>query len=230
MDEGARKMNLIDQYYQEIRPYKPFSRAKEAELGKEIADGDLAARNTLVKANARLVIRIAKSYLYNGLDFLDLIQEGNIGLIKAADKFDYRRGAKFNTYATHWIRQAIEKALSDQARTIRIPRYLDKKTVSEMKAAKAKHIAAMTRPVIRLDAVTGNQGEERYNLYADNQIFDEYGLAIALNQLPDKTRQIVMLKSYGYTNKEIGQIYAVTEEAIRQRLANGLRKLREFYE
>lgn len=108
-------------YLKEIGRVPLLSSDEEINLAIRIADGDVAAKQRLSEANLRLVVSIAKRYLGRGMQFLDLIQEGNLGLIKAVEKFDYTKGFKFSTYATWWIRQAITRAIADQARTIRIP-------------------------------------------------------------------------------------------------------------
>lgn len=111
----------VKMYLKEIGRVELLDPKKEIEIAKKIEEGDKEARQTLISANLRLVVSIAKKYTGRGLLFLDLIQEGNTGLIKAVEKFDYRKGFKFSTYATWWIRQAITRAIADQARTIRIP-------------------------------------------------------------------------------------------------------------
>ena len=108
-------------YLKEIGNYPLLSMEEEVELAKKIAQGDQDASDRLTESNLRLVVSIAKKYVGRGLSFLDLIQEGNLGLIKAVDKFDYTKGYKFSTYATWWIRQAITRSIADQSRTIRIP-------------------------------------------------------------------------------------------------------------
>lgn len=120
----ASSVNLNDTvklYLKEIGKYPLLSAAQEVELAKKMSDGNARAKSKLTEANLRLVVSIAKRYLGRGLPFLDLIQEGNLGLMKAVDKFDYQKGFKFSTYATWWIRQAITRAIADQARIIRIP-------------------------------------------------------------------------------------------------------------
>ena len=111
----------VRMYLKEIGKISLLTLEEEQKLSKRVAEGDLVAKATLAEANLRLVVSIAKRYVGRGLLFLDLIQEGNIGLMKAVDKFDYDKGYKFSTYATWWIRQAITRALADQARTIRVP-------------------------------------------------------------------------------------------------------------
>lgn len=111
----------VKQYLREIGSYALLSVDEEVELARRISTGDKAAKRRLTEANLRLVVSIAKRYVGRGLSFLDLIQEGNLGLIKAVDKFDHEKGYKFSTYATWWIRQAITRSIADQSRTIRIP-------------------------------------------------------------------------------------------------------------
>ena len=119
--EGVSIEDPVRMYLKEIGYVSLLSADEEIELAKRMEKGDAAAKKRLAEANLRLVVSIAKRYVGRGMLFLDLIQEGNLGLIKAVEKFDYRKGYKFSTYATWWIRQAITRAIADQARTIRIP-------------------------------------------------------------------------------------------------------------
>lgn len=119
--EGVSIDDPVKVYLKEIGRVPLLSADEETELAKRMSEGDIAARKRLSEANLRLVVSIAKRYVGRGMQFLDLIQEGNLGLIKAVEKFDYTKGFKFSTYATWWIRQAITRAIADQARTIRIP-------------------------------------------------------------------------------------------------------------
>ena len=119
--EGISVEDPVRMYLKEIGKVPLLSSDDEIELAKKIELGDELAKEKLTEANLRLVVSIAKRYVGRGMQFLDLIQEGNLGLIKAVEKFDYRKGYKFSTYATWWIRQAITRAIADQARTIRIP-------------------------------------------------------------------------------------------------------------
>ena len=119
--EGVSIEDPVRMYLKEIGKVRLLSADEEIELAKRMEKGDEAAKKRLAEANLRLVVSIAKRYVGRGMLFLDLIQEGNLGLIKAVEKFDYRKGYKFSTYATWWIRQAITRAIADQARTIRIP-------------------------------------------------------------------------------------------------------------
>ena len=120
-NEGINIDDPVRMYLKEIGKVPLLTAEEEIDIAKRMADGDLDAKHQLAEANLRLVVSIAKRYVGRGMLFLDLIQEGNLGLIKAVEKFDYRKGYKFSTYATWWIRQAITRAIADQARTIRIP-------------------------------------------------------------------------------------------------------------
>lgn len=121
MSEAMSVNDPVRMYLKEIGKIPLLTSEEEMEVAKRLAEGDESAHNTMVEANLRLVVSIAKRYVGRGLPFLDLIQEGNLGLIKAVGKFDYTKGYKFSTYATWWIRQAISRAIADHARTIRIP-------------------------------------------------------------------------------------------------------------
>ena len=124
-------------YLKDIGKVPLLSSEEEVDLAIRISNGDIAARQRLSEANLRLVVSIAKRYLGRGMQFLDLIQEGNLGLIKAVEKFDYTKGFKFSTYATWWIRQAITRAIADQARTIRIPVHMVE-TINKVKKVQSQ--------------------------------------------------------------------------------------------
>ena len=119
--QGAEAPDPVRTYLKEIGGVSLLSAKDEVRLAKLIEKGDQRAKNALIEANLRLVVSVAKRYMGRGLNLLDLIQEGNLGLIRAVEKFDYRKGFKFSTYATWWIRQAVSRAIADQSRTIRIP-------------------------------------------------------------------------------------------------------------
>lgn len=121
LPEGINIDDPVRMYLKEIGKVPLLSAEEETELARRMEEGDEEAKKKLAEANLRLVVSIAKRYVGRGMLFLDLIQEGNLGLIKAVEKFDYRKGYKFSTYATWWIRQAITRSIADQARTIRIP-------------------------------------------------------------------------------------------------------------
>ena len=146
IDDSLENLNSVDSvslddpvklYLKEIGRVPLLSSEEEIELAKRIIDGDENAKKRLAEANLRLVVSIAKRYVGRGMYFLDLIQEGNVGLIKAVEKFDYTKGFKFSTYATWWIRQAITRAIADQARTIRIPVHMVE-TINRLKKAQSQ--------------------------------------------------------------------------------------------
>ena len=135
--EGVSIEDPVRMYLKEIGKVPLLSAEEEIELAKRMENGDEAAKKRLAEANLRLVVSIAKRYVGRGMLFLDLIQEGNLGLIKAVEKFDYRKGYKFSTYATWWIRQSVTRALADQARTIRVPVHMVE-TINKMSKMQRK--------------------------------------------------------------------------------------------
>ena len=137
VNDNAAMDDPVKVYLKEIGTIPLLTGEEEQVLAMRIADGDKVAKKKLAEANLRLVVSIAKRYVGRGMQFLDLIQEGNLGLIKAVDKFDYNKGFKFSTYATWWIRQAITRAIADQARTIRIPVHMVE-TINKVKKAKSQ--------------------------------------------------------------------------------------------
>lgn len=141
----SKNSDPVRQYLHAIGAYQVLkSKDDEIILAKEVKEGDQDAKDTLINCNLKLVVSIAKHYVNRGMDFLDLIQEGNLGLMKAVDKFDYTLGFKFSTYATWWIRQAITRALADQARTIRIPVHMVE-TINKITRAQRKLVQKLNR-------------------------------------------------------------------------------------
>ena len=136
--------NATRSYLREIGTVPLLSAKEEIELGKRIERGDQAAKNALIEANLRLVVSVAKRYMGRGLNLLDVIQEGNLGLIRAVEKFDHRKGFKFSTYATWWIRQAVTRAVADQGRTIRIPVHMYE-AMNGLKRARRKLVQRLGR-------------------------------------------------------------------------------------
>ena len=148
-------------FLKDIGKVRLLTAAEEVELAKRIERGDLDAKQKMVESNLRLVVSIAKNYRNQGLPFLDLIQEGTLGLVRAAEKFDYRKGFKFSTYATWWIRQAIARALADKARTIRIPVHVVEK-LNKIGRAERKLVTELGREPTpeEIAEVTGIEPEE----------------------------------------------------------------------
>jgi len=237
-----------------------------AELRKELKAGQ-QARTKMVEANLRLVISIVKKYMNRGLSFLDLIQEGNTGLMKAVEKFEYKRGYKFSTYATWWIRQAATRAIADQARTIRIPVHMietinklmreqkrliqklgrepDEKELAKVMSMSQEQVRAvkkMAQQPISLQSRVGDSDDAHYgDFIPDAQSENPFevteghllkdSLRDILNTLTDRERQVVDFRfglsdGYSRTLEEVGRLFNVTRERIRQIEAKALRKLR----
>ncbi len=268
--ELAAEYNLDDpvrMYLKEIGQVPLLSAEEEQELARRVAEGDQSAKNKLTEANLRLVVSIAKKYAGRGLHILDLIQEGNTGLIRAVDKFDYTKGNKFSTYATWWIRQAITRAIADQARTIRVPVHMvevinkatrcNRKLVQELgreptleeiadelnlpieKIIEANRTAADT---LSLDTPVGDEEDTTIGSFVEddntpgpadatsNALLAE-ALGEILNTLTDREADVLRLRFGMYDGKthtleEVGQIFGVTRERIRQIENKAIRKLR----
>ena len=266
----AAEYNLDDpvrMYLKEIGQIRLLSADEEVVLAKRIAEGDQYAKNKLTEANLRLVVSIAKKYSGRGLHILDLIQEGNTGLIRAVDKFDWTKGNKFSTYATWWIRQAITRAIADQARTIRVPVHMvevinkatrcNRKLVQELgkeptveeiakelglpveKIIEANRTAADT---LSLDTPVGDEEDTSIGSFVEdertpgpadatsNALLAE-ALKDILDTLTEREADVLRMRFGMYdgrthTLEEVGQIFGVTRERIRQIENKAIRKLR----
>ena len=266
----AAEFNLDDpvrMYLKEIGQIKLLSAEEEVELAKQVSEGNQSAKNKLTEANLRLVVSIAKKYSGRGLHILDLIQEGNTGLIRAVDKFDWTKGNKFSTYATWWIRQAITRAIADQARTIRVPVHMvevinkatrcNRKLVQELgreptveeiakelnlpveKIIEANRTAADT---LSLDTPVGDEEDTSIGSFVEdertpgpadatsNALLAE-ALKEILDTLTDREADVLRMRFGMYdgrthTLEEVGQIFGVTRERIRQIENKAIRKLR----
>ena len=268
--ELAAEYNLDDpvrMYLKEIGQVKLLTAEEEIELAKRVSEGDKKAKDRLTEANLRLVVSIAKKYSGRGLHILDLIQEGNTGLIRAVDKFDYTKGNKFSTYATWWIRQAITRAIADQARTIRIPVHMvevinkatrcNRKLVQELgreptleeiaaelnlpieKIIEANRTAADT---LSLDMPVGDEEDTTIGSFveddntpgpvdATSNAMLSKALTEILGTLTEREADVLRMRFGMYdgrthTLEEVGQIFGVTRERIRQIENKAIRKLR----
>ena len=268
--KGIAVEDPVRLYLREIGRIKLLSTAEEIELARKIMAGGSAgdrAKRKLVQANLRLVVSIAKKYVGRGMLFLDLIQEGNLGLIRAAEIFDHERGFKFSTYATWWIRQAITRAIADQARTIRIPVHMvetinklkkvtrrlaqersRKPTEEELAAemgvsiSKLRDIVKIAQEPLSLETPIGKEEDSRLGDFIEDTGADapiktvasellKEDLAEVLCTLSARERDVLRLR-FGMddgrqrTLEEVGQLFGVTRERIRQIEAKALRKLR----
>jgi len=260
----------VRMYLREIGRIPLLSAKEEIELARKIAKGGepgMVAKRKLVQANLRLVVSIAKKYVGRGMLFLDLIQEGNLGLIRAAEKFDHERGYKFSTYATWWIRQAITRAIADQARTIRIPVHMVE-TINKLKkvtrkiaqeksrkpteeelaeamgisVSKLRDIIKVAQEPLSLETPIGKEEDSRLGDFIEDRDAEAPAHAVAhellredltevLSGLSPRERDVLRLR-FGLddgrqrTLEEVGQLFGVTRERIRQIEAKALRKLR----
>lgn len=270
ISRGVSLDDPVRMYLREIGRIKLLTADQEIDLARKIIEGGnvgAIAKRKLVQANLRLVVSIAKKYVGRGMLFLDLIQEGNLGLIRAAEKFDHERGYKFSTYATWWIRQAITRAIADQARTIRIPVHmvetinklkkvtrklaqeLSRKPTEEELATemgisitKLREIIKVAQEPLSLETPIGKEEDSRLGDFIEDKDADapvktvaqellREDLAEVLSGLSPRERDVLRLR-FGMddgrqrTLEEVGQLFGVTRERIRQIEAKALRKLR----
>ena len=272
LDDNALTKDLtindpVRMYLKEIGQIKLLTLEEEGELADRITAGDETAKNVLAEANLRLVVSIAKRYVGRGMLFLDLIQEGNIGLMKAVDKFDVTKGYKFSTYATWWIRQAITRAIADQARTIRVPVHMvetinklarvqrqltlelnrepsEEELAKKMNTTveKVREIYKISQDPVSLETPIGEEDDshlgdfikDERNLspeeFATNEMLKDE-ISQVLETLTEREEKVIRLR-FGLedgkprTLEEVGQMFGVTRERIRQIEAKALRKLR----
>ncbi|MFD1953341.1 RNA polymerase sigma factor RpoD [Paenibacillus thailandensis] len=264
---GIKINDPVRMYLKEIGRVPLLSADDEVELAKRIENGDEEAKRRLAEANLRLVVSIAKRYVGRGMLFLDLIQEGNMGLIKAVEKFDQSKGFKFSTYATWWIRQAITRAIADQARTIRIPVHMvetinklirvsrqllqelgreptPEEIAAEMELStdKVREIMKIAQEPVSLETPIGEEDDSHLGDFIEDQealapadaaayeLLKEQ-LEDVLDTLTEREENVLRLR-FGLddgrtrTLEEVGKVFGVTRERIRQIEAKALRKLR----
>ena len=267
MPKGVTVDDPVRMYLKEIGKVPLLTADEEMDLAQRMEQGDEEAKKRLCEANLRLVVSIAKRYVGRGMLFLDLIQEGNLGLIKAVDKFDWRKGFKFSTYATWWIRQSITRSIADQARTIRIPVHMvetinkqirvtrqllqelgrdpsPEEIAAEMEipVEKVREISKIAQEPVSLETPIGEEEDSHLGDFipdedvpspADAAAFSmlKEQLDEVLSTLTDREQEVLRLR-FGLddgrqrTLEEVGQMFKVTRERIRQIEAKALRKLR----
>jgi RNA polymerase primary sigma factor len=217
--------DALQLFLREAGKHQLLTAAQEVELAKRIERGDEEAKERMIQSNLRLVVSIAKNYRNQGLPFLDLIQEGTLGLIRAVEKFDWRRGFKFSTYATWWIRQAVARALADKARTIRMPVHIVERLQKINRADRLLWTQLGREPT--LDEIAP---EETVELHLRSE-----ALRTALASLPPRERDVVVMR-YGLTGaepqtlEEIGRRLGLTRERVRQIELESLRRLASLRE
>lgn len=265
--EGIAIDDPVRMYLKEIGKVPLLSSEQEITYAREIEEGNMKSKKKLAEANLRLVVSIAKRYVGRGMMFLDLIQEGNLGLIKAVEKFDYRKGYKFSTYATWWIRQAITRAIADQAKTIRVPVHMVE-TINKLKriqrqitlelnrepteeelaekmgisVEKIREIFKISQDPLSLETPIGEEEDshlgdfikDESNMspeeYAINEVLKD-DISLVLQTLTEREEEVLKLRfglvdGTSRTLEEVGNIFNVTRERIRQIEAKALRKLR----
>lgn len=267
MPDGTNVDDHVRMYLKEIGKVPLLTAEEEHELARKMADGDEEAKQRLIETNLRLVVSIAKKYVGRGLLFLDLIQEGNLGLIKAVEKFDYSKGYKFSTYSTWWIRQSITRAIADQARTIRVPvhmvetinklirvsrqllqEYGREATPEEiakemnMSIEKVREIMKIAQEPVSLEMPIGEEEDTKLGEFIPDEdapapseaasfMLLKEQLVDVLDTLTPREERVLRLRfglddGRSRTLEEVGKVFNVTRERIRQIEAKALRKLR----